>query len=184
MSGYYDKSGSSNPNWKGGISYLVDADDILNLGEYPKRMLREKIYANVILDELTDCWLWMGVIFNSNGRACLSLRKRHLASRISFALFKGEIGDKKVLHTCDNVICVNPEHLWLGTNEDNSKDMVVKGRSLTCEKNPAAILTEDQVREIRLNRWRGSRKHYARKFGVSTGCIDGVLYGDSWSTLK
>jgi hypothetical protein len=53
----------------------------------------------------------------------------HRAHRVSYTEFKGPIGDKLVLHECDNRLCINPEHLWLGTQMENVKDMIDKGRA-------------------------------------------------------
>lgn len=68
----------------------------------------------------------------ANKRPMIRVGKRNLyASRVAFSLFKGEL--KKglyVCHTCDNVSCVNPDHLWLGTPKQNKVDSVKKGRSV------------------------------------------------------
>src|SRR5438105_13742248 len=71
----------------------------------------------------------------------------------------GDLADGKwVLHKCDNRKCVNPTHLFLGTHDDNMRDMVNKGRSLSRKgfTNPNARLTADQItriRELRADGW-------------------------------
>jgi hypothetical protein len=85
------------------------------------------------------CWLWTGTP-DVNGYGKLwwfdHTNKGKFAHRISWELHNGPIPDGLfVLHSCDNPPCVNPKHLFLGTQLDNMRDMVAKGR----DRNPAAI---------------------------------------------
>ena len=77
-----------------------------------------------------SCWLWTGC------RRAYRYGSFHLADKLisahrySWLIHRGEIPHKlHVLHTCDNPICVNPEHLWVGTHQDNMKDKSNKGRT-------------------------------------------------------
>ena len=76
-----------------------------------------------------DCWLWIGGK-HAKGYGKFSMNSKFIvASRASYILFKGAIGEGKLIcHTCDNPPCVNPEHLWEGTNSENQIDSVKKGR--------------------------------------------------------
>ncbi len=87
-----------------------------------------------------------------------------------------------VLHKCDVRTCVNPEHLFLGTNADNTDDMVNKGRLLKGEQTSWAVLTEADVieirREIRTKRTR--QAVLAVRFNVAVTTISQVKTGRIW----
>lgn len=93
----------------------------------------------------------------------------------SYRLFYGEIPkDMWVLHTCDNSWCVHPEHLYLGTRQDNELDKVRRERSAHMK------LTREQVQEIRdiydhPDRYWGMQTDLARKYGVDTGTISRIV---------
>ena len=93
------------------------------------------------------------------------------AHRMAYKLAKGPIPEgKMVLHDCDNTLCCEPDHLYLGTAQDNSNDAVRRGR--TNRK-----LSDDQVREIR-RRWADGEKQVdlAREFGVQPPAISRIVH--------
>lgn len=81
------------------------------------------------IDKGGDCWLWTGKV-NNKGYGLTAIPRAGLlmAHRAAYALWVGEPGKLHVLHHCDVTRCVNPEHLWLGTNAENHADKILKGR--------------------------------------------------------
>jgi len=92
--------------------------------------------------------------------------------------------DQYVLHKCDNPICVNPLHLFVGTHADNMRDMVSKGRERGAvgTKNGGAKLTEQQVKEIRASS--EIYKVISEKYGISDSMISNIKLGRSWTHVK
>ena len=103
----------------------------------------------------SGCWRWTArTNRHGYGLFVIGHSKAHLAHRVSYEHWKGPFPkEKKVLHSCDNPACVNPEHLSVGTQGDNVRDMVQKGRNMSIpkpgESNPQSKLTAAQVAEIR-----------------------------------
>ena len=74
-----------------------------------------------------DCWEW-NCKENNYGKVTLNKHQYILAHRASARIFHGNVKDKVVMHKCDNPRCFNPDHLEIGTQSDNMRDMVKKGR--------------------------------------------------------
>jgi hypothetical protein len=132
----------------------------------------------------TGCLLWIGGK-SSSGYGIFTIKhKPYLAHRISYGLFNGEVPqDQYVCHKCDNKLCVNPDHLFLGSASDNMQDMIAKGRG-NKRKGEAHVnskLDWDKVKEIRSYiGQRGMGVALARKFGVSGAVITEVQKNRTW----
>lgn len=81
--------------------------------------------------DLNPCWLWLGSK-NDSGYGILRINRKTISThRYSYIIHKGFIPlGMKVCHSCDIPVCVNPDHLWLGTDADNAKDKALKGRAM------------------------------------------------------
>ena len=145
-------------------------------------LMKEKINENIIINE-NECWLWQGSR-HRQGYGNLSYKRvPSLAHRVSWMIYKGEIPEGiKVCHKCDVTRCVNPEHLFLGTQKDNVIDAAIKGKFNGRKFNKGPLkLNGNQVMEIRQLHIEGkTRKELEIKFNVSPTCIAKILTGRSW----
>jgi hypothetical protein len=134
------------------------------------------------------CWEWGGSKWDNGYGRIMVGRKRRKAHRISFLIHNGFLPKGKlVCHTCDNPSCCNPEHLFLGSELDNSRDSVSKLRHAFGERNGLAKLTEQEVRYIRgvkAPRTSSVCSELAAKFGVSLSTIYHVRSYCTWKITK
>ncbi len=161
----------------------------------------ERFFEKVAPPDERGCWLWTAAK-NPQGYGVLRIsgRRNWLAHRLSWVLHRGPIPDGAgyhgtcVLHRCDVTSCVNPGHLWLGTNADNIADKVAKGRQshgggspksgLRGEAHLCAKLTADDVREIR-RRWPAETPtDLAPAFGVLRSAIYHVVHRRTWKHIE
>lgn len=149
--------------------------------------LAQKFWEKVLLGP--GCWEWEGQRASNQYGILRGGRKCLLAHRVSWELAFGAPGDLSVLHRCDNRGCVRPDHLFLGTQLDNIRDMDAKGRRVNApsfgEANGSSKLSEGQVREIRalgVSR-QITRKDIARRFSVSVPLVEKILAGKVWKEI-
>lgn len=139
----------------------------------------------------TGCWEWRGKP-SGQGYGRLSVNgKPELVHRVSYEHFHGPTPDGvEVCHRCDNRICMNPDHLFLGTHHENVLDAQSKGRlvgaSMPGESNPISRLTEDHVREIRRRYAAGgvTQRSLADEFGVDVTTVNLVVLRKTWRHVE
>lgn len=144
----------------------------------------------VRINKTTGCWEWSGYLNKwgyGNFKVCNGGgRKSYLPHRVSYEMFYNQqIPDGLlVCHKCDNPRCVNPSHLWLGTNQDNINDMINKGRDKKAksENNGNVKLTRESVNKMRelysIGEY-GSRE-LGEMFGVTKTQILYIVNYKSW----
>lgn len=136
-----------------------------------------------------SCWEWQGGK-NIWGYGVIKFGDKQVgAHRVAWILTNGGIPDGLlVCHHCDNPGCVNPAHMFLGTNKDNTADKFRKGRGadVAGERNPCAKLTAEQVRDARRRHAAGgiTFKSLADELGVKRQTIEDAVNGRNWKHLK
>ena len=131
-----------------------------------------------------ECWAWGGYITPGGyGRTCWG----ESAHRRAYELSVGAIPEGMlVCHHCDNPVCVNPSHLFVGTPADNMADKARKGRGQTRgELNRHARLTVEQVREIRRLYALGgiSQTALAYQFGIRQSALSALIRHETWKHI-
>jgi len=135
-------------------------------------------------DGMTPCWEWAGgKTLGGYGQLSIGARKK-LASRVAFRVWVGEIPPgHDVCHRCDNPPCMNPEHLFSGTHQENFADGSREGRLATGKRNGATKLTREQVEQIRSEYARGgiSQATLASRYGVATPTVGHIVRYLTWA---
>lgn len=154
--------------------------------EDSKRLRQDPLKHYVNIDTITDCWLWNGPVKNEHGYGSFIIHKTGIrAHRVFYELAFGKIPKTTlVCHKCDIPLCVQPNHLFAGTHQDNVTDCKAKGRAHYARGEDAgkAKLSETDVIFILNNyhgRW-GEHAKLARKFGVTPFMVRHILARRSW----
>lgn len=154
-----------------------------------KKTVSDKFFEKIAYG-MSDCWYWIGCK-DSSGYGRVLGTKENFAHRLSWRLFHGEIPEeKKVLHKCDVRCCVNPEHLFIGTQKENMIDASLKGKLLNRtilfgEKNPMRKLSGEDVMKMRQIYSKGntSYKRISKEFNISTMTAYRAINNQSWSHI-
>ena len=152
--------------------------------ERTKRPIKERLWGKINILGPDDCWEWKAYC-NEDGYGTIQCEYKSIkVHRLVWELENGLIPEgMDVLHRCDNPPCCNPNHLFLGTRGDNNRDRARKGRSAIGEKSGRAVLTETQVREIRLLKGKFTQQEIANRYGAKRETVRSVLNGNSWKEV-
>lgn len=128
---------------------------------------------------MSECWLWGGGVTVYGYGYFYVGSKQKFAHRAAWETHRGGIPKGLcVLHRCDTRLCVNPDHLFLGTRRDNLADMTAKGRRVSGERHGMAKLTADQVKQIRGSM--ETQETMAVRLGVSRQLIGHIRNNKRW----
>ena len=145
------------------------------VGPSPEQRFWEKVFVQ----SEDECWEWQAG-GGDYGRIQIDGRGAS-AHRFSYEIHNGPIPEGMfVCHACDNPGCVNPGHLFLGTQADNMADKVNKGRQASGPRNGNSKLTWDDIENIRANAMNLTLVELGELFGVSHENISFILRGETW----
>ena len=160
----------------------------------PTMPTSDRLKNMVKINPITECWEWQGVKHNGYGRTIVGSRKdgtRHTISahRLAYLTWKGDIPQGlEVCHICDNPCCINPEHLFIGTRQDNIDDRERKGRNVVKvgEENATSKLTKKDVENARKERFlKGTTfQALANKYGVCKHTMMNAIKGITWKCVS
>jgi hypothetical protein len=140
-----------------------------------------------IPEPMSGCWLWLGCVNKDGGYGLLTHhRRQYSAHRFSWLIHRGEIPPEIcVLHKCDTPSCINPDHLFLGTTGDNSRDRERKKRGRTSrqfgEDNLQTKLTTDDIQAIRADT--RLQREIAKDYGIRQTQVSRIKTRQRWAHL-
>lgn len=145
---------------------------------------KERFDNSYIINHESDCWEWVGA--KASGYGCFTWDGKIIgAHRFSYEHhFNFDCHGFFVCHKCDNKICVNPSHLFVGLNIDNVNDMVQKGRQQRGAHHSQSKLSEQDVIFIKSELAKGTRQiALCVKYNVSRACISDIYKGKRWAHI-
>ena len=165
-----------------------------------EQILIDRFFTKFTKLTKSDCWEWQGNRDTSGYGTTKRKGKVHKAHRLSYTIHNGEIPyGLCVCHTCDNPPCVNPKHLWVGTQRENQLDCNKKKRRAKGishrshlypsqtpkgESSGMSKLTEENVRFIKNNLSKHTQTHLAKLFNVNQTTVSVIATGKSWKHIK
>lgn len=157
-----------------------------------QKTVEQRIMEKVEKKE-NGCWIWTGAKSGGNGREEYKYGyitidyKQKRVHRVLYELTYGvKLGDKILLHKCDNPLCVNPKHMQPGTINDNNQDAIRKGRVRHPKgEDNHSKLTEKQVEEIRMlnDEFGYSNRELGEEFGVHAVTIYNIILRKKWKHI-
>jgi len=156
-----------------------------------KKNTIDDFWKHVVPGDLNECWIWKGAPVGYGYGMMRIGNRRFVAHRLSYQIHYGKITPGMlILHSCDNPLCVNPNHLREGTPRDNVKDMWERNRAsynlpkdpLKGEDHGMAKLNWEQVHEIRRRYipYKVTSIELGLEYGVSHTMISCIVNGKNW----
>lgn len=153
------------------------------------KAIKDRFWRKVSIKNPRECWEWLAAKNNCGyGTFKLTKGKSWLSHRVAYLLEFGEIPKSKyVLHSCDNPACVNPKHLYIGTQFENMRDKSLRGRDYdrNGERNSNAKLTEILVDRLRAEyeKRETTQETLSRKFNISPAQVHNIVARKSWTMI-
>lgn len=154
--------------------------------DFMERLIEKTVYEN-------ECWLYTGAPGRVEEYDAPRIwddydGKQHPIAVVAYRKLVGPIKRHMcILHTCDHARCWNPLHLYQGTKQQNTNDMIRRGRHVSPrgEASGMAVLTTNQVIDIKIRLKRGgSTTVIARKLGIKRKTVDAIKHGISWKHIE
>lgn len=132
------------------------------------------------VNKTRTCWLWTGATNEKGYGTFRGGKNKVLVHRFAWKIYKGRWPKRglKVLHTCDVTNCMREEHLFEGTDADNTRDMLSKGREASGERSGNSVLTWKEVRDIRKST--ASQSVLSEVYGVNQSTISHIVNNHTW----
>ena len=147
---------------------------------------KSDVFKHYKINKETDCWVWQGSYFSNNpyGQFMVN-RKNYRVHRLSYEVSNKVtlLSSTNVCHSCDNPKCINPNHLFLGTHQDNRNDCISKGRQANGEQINRCKLTKKEVLEIRAKFKKGNSVEISKEYGVTPENINCIIRRKTWKHI-
>lgn len=145
----------------------------------------EKFEKLFIRKNKNECWEWLGAKDKDDYGDFSANLKKNKAHRVSYVIYNKTFIPKGslVLHSCDNPSCINPNHLFIGSVQDNSDDMKAKKRQAFGERNAKSKLTDEKVYSILYSYYFGGKNtvDLEKEYGVKNVMIGLIVKGRHWN---
>lgn len=148
------------------------------------KTLTERFFSKMERIPFSGYWLWTaGLDGGGYGQMGKGKYKKLKAHRLSYEIHYGQIPTgMSVLHKCDIPSCVNPDHLFLGSQQDNMRDMKLKGRGVRGESQGSSKLTADEI--VKIINATGYQYEIAAQFGISQTQVSRIKSRKHWRHVE